>query len=234
MKQADPAVAAARPEDLGELVAAAVVPAPGDPADRGRPASALGDRLSGFKVPRRIVFITDDDVPQTPTGKVRLFDLAPMIEARLHATSTRRTDGHPDERPGVRRPGDAPGPPRRHPRRQADRRRQRAHRPPVAARSIDVGGMTVLPGLITCHLHPDFYKFDIGAGEQPGKELPPGVMMAIGVRTCRVLLESGFTGYAGAPARTTSTRSSRWPSPRTSSPARASAPAATTSAPPAT
>ena len=27
---------------------------------------------------------------------------------------------------------------------------------------VDVGGMTVLPGLITCHLHPDFYKFEIG------------------------------------------------------------------------
>ena len=65
-------------------------------------------------------------------------------------------------------------------------------------RAIDVGGMTVLPGLITSHLHPDFYKFDIGAGDRPGKELPPGVMMAIGVRTCRVLIESGFTGYAGA------------------------------------
>jgi imidazolonepropionase-like amidohydrolase len=63
---------------------------------------------------------------------------------------------------------------------------------------IDVDGMTVMPGLITCHLHPDFYLFDIFAGEKPGKELPPGVMMAIGVRTCRVLLESGFTGYAGA------------------------------------
>ncbi|MCK9904152.1 amidohydrolase [Parafrankia colletiae] len=63
---------------------------------------------------------------------------------------------------------------------------------------VDLGGLTVLPGLITSHLHPDFYKFDIFAGEKPGKELPPGVMMAIGVRTCRVLLESGFTGYAGA------------------------------------
>ena len=63
---------------------------------------------------------------------------------------------------------------------------------------VDVGGMTLMPGLITSHLHPDFYKFDIFAGEKPGKELPPGVMMAIGVRTCRVLLESGFTGYVGA------------------------------------
>ena len=72
------------------------------------------------------------------------------------------------------------------------------HTGPASGEVVDVGGMTVLPGLITCHLHPDFFKFDIGAGEQPGKELPPGVMMAIGVRTCRVLLESGFTGYAGA------------------------------------
>ena len=55
------------------------------------------------------------------------------------------------------------------------------------ARSSTSGGMTLMPGLITCHLHPDFYKFDIFAGEKPGKELPPGVMMAIGVRTCRVL-----------------------------------------------
>jgi imidazolonepropionase-like amidohydrolase len=64
--------------------------------------------------------------------------------------------------------------------------------------AVDVGGMTVLPGLITSHLHPDFFKFEIGAGDLPGTELPPGVMMAIGVRTCRVLLESGFTGYVGA------------------------------------
>lgn len=69
------------------------------------------------------------------------------------------------------------------------------------AKIIDVNGMTVMPGLITSHLHPDFYKFSLAqgfAGEQLGKELPPGVLMAIGVRTCRVLLESGFTGYVGA------------------------------------
>ncbi|MGV0772933.1 amidohydrolase family protein [Mycobacterium syngnathidarum] len=69
---------------------------------------------------------------------------------------------------------------------------------PVGA--VDIAGMTLMPGLITSHLHPDFYKFSIAiaATERPGKELPPGVMMAIGVRTCRVLLESGFTGYSGA------------------------------------
>ncbi|TGD76141.1 amidohydrolase family protein [Mangrovimicrobium sediminis] len=74
---------------------------------------------------------------------------------------------------------------------------------PIAedARCIDAAGLTLLPGLVTCHLHPDFYKFTLAeglAGAQLGKELPPGVLMAVGVRTCRVLLESGFTGYVGA------------------------------------
>jgi imidazolonepropionase-like amidohydrolase len=63
---------------------------------------------------------------------------------------------------------------------------------------IDAAGMTLMPGLITSHLHADFFKFNINDSDRLGKERPPGVMMAIGVRTCRVLLESGFTGYAGA------------------------------------
>jgi imidazolonepropionase-like amidohydrolase len=76
-----------------------------------------------------------------------------------------------------------------------------AQPPADAKRIIDLRGMTLMPGLITCHLHPDFFKFTLAqgmAGERPGNERPPGVMMAIGVRTCRVLLESGFTGYVGA------------------------------------
>ena len=47
---------------------------------------------------------------------------------------------------------------------------------------IDGGGRTLMPGLITCHFHPDFYKFTLVmglAGEPLGKELPPGVLMAI-------------------------------------------------------
>ncbi|CAJ1510548.1 amidohydrolase family protein [[Mycobacterium] burgundiense] len=71
---------------------------------------------------------------------------------------------------------------------------------PVPAEStvIDASGMTLMPGLITSHLHSDFFKFNIADSDRLGKERPPGVLMAIGVRTCRVLLESGFTGYAGA------------------------------------
>jgi imidazolonepropionase-like amidohydrolase len=72
---------------------------------------------------------------------------------------------------------------------------------PAPQDAIDLAGMTLMPGLITCHFHTDFYRFTLAdgmAGEPLGKELPPGVLMAIGVRNCGVLLESGFTGYVGA------------------------------------
>jgi imidazolonepropionase-like amidohydrolase len=74
-------------------------------------------------------------------------------------------------------------------------------KPAAAGDVIDLGGMTLMPGLITGHFHADFYKFDLAAamrGDQLGKELPPGVGMAMGVRQCKVLLDSGFTGYIGA------------------------------------
>ena len=113
-----------------------------------------------------------------------------------------------------------PGTPRRHARRQHDRvdrrrttgtvtgRRRRRRRHDADARSHH---QPPAPGLLQVRASP--------SGDRPGKELPPGVMMAIGVRTCRVLLESGFTGYVRRRrAPTTSTRSSRWRSPRTSSP----------------
>lgn len=74
---------------------------------------------------------------------------------------------------------------------------------PGGPEAIDLAGKTLMPGLITCHFHPDFYRFTLAmgmAGEPLGKELPPGVLMAIAVRNCGVLLESGFTGYVGASA----------------------------------
>src|ERR1700757_2974593 len=72
---------------------------------------------------------------------------------------------------------------------------------PAESEAIDLHGMVLMPGLITCHYHADFYKFTLAegmAGDPLGKELPPGVLMAIAVRNAGVLLESGFTGYIGA------------------------------------
>jgi acyl-CoA synthetase (AMP-forming)/AMP-acid ligase II len=67
--------------ELGEMVVAAVVPAAGASPSEDDLRAALRDRISSFKIPRRIVFITDNDVPRTTTGKVRLGDLAELIES---------------------------------------------------------------------------------------------------------------------------------------------------------
>jgi acyl-CoA synthetase (AMP-forming)/AMP-acid ligase II len=72
--------------DLGEMVVAAVVPAKGATPTEDDLRAALRDRISSFKIPRRIVFITDDDVPRTTTGKVRLGKLAELIESHRTAT----------------------------------------------------------------------------------------------------------------------------------------------------
>jgi acyl-CoA synthetase (AMP-forming)/AMP-acid ligase II len=68
--------------DLGQMVAAAIVPAPGAELNEVALKAALRETLSSYKTPRRIVFITHDDVPRTATGKLKLFELAEMIAAR--------------------------------------------------------------------------------------------------------------------------------------------------------
>jgi acyl-coenzyme A synthetase/AMP-(fatty) acid ligase len=69
--------------DLGQVVAAAIVPAPGTAPTQETLRTALRQTLSSYKIPRRIVFITHDEVPRTATGKLKLFELADMIAARI-------------------------------------------------------------------------------------------------------------------------------------------------------
>ncbi|HET9667432.1 MAG TPA: class I adenylate-forming enzyme family protein [Desertimonas sp.] len=95
-----PLVAGLPDPEVGEIVAAAVVPAAGTAPTEDGLRAALRDRLSGFKIPRRIVFITDDDVPRTATGKLRLADVAQLVEVRLGgrtsaASPTARPTGDP-------------------------------------------------------------------------------------------------------------------------------------------
>jgi acyl-CoA synthetase (AMP-forming)/AMP-acid ligase II len=69
--------------ELGQRVVAAVVPAIGAaPTDESLKV-ALRAVLSSYKIPREIVFITHDDVPRTTTGKIKLFELAAMVAARI-------------------------------------------------------------------------------------------------------------------------------------------------------
>jgi acyl-CoA synthetase (AMP-forming)/AMP-acid ligase II len=71
--------------ELGQRVVAAVVPAKGAvPTDESL-KTALRAVLSSYKIPREIVFITHDAVPRTTTGKIKLFELAGMVAARIAA-----------------------------------------------------------------------------------------------------------------------------------------------------
>ena len=78
-----PIVAGLPDPELGELVAAAVVPANGATPTEASLQAALRSTLSSYKIPRRIVFIAPEDVPRTATGKIKLFELSNMIAARI-------------------------------------------------------------------------------------------------------------------------------------------------------
>lgn len=69
--------------DLGEIVTAAVILENGADPTEATVKAALRETLSTFKVPRHIVFVPQDAVPRTPTGKVRLFDLGELIASRI-------------------------------------------------------------------------------------------------------------------------------------------------------
>lgn len=83
------AVVAGLPDaQYGKLVAAAVVPADGALPTQEGLQSALREHLSSYKVPRRMVFIAESDIPRTATGKVKLSETAAMIAARAAGQST--------------------------------------------------------------------------------------------------------------------------------------------------
>jgi acyl-CoA synthetase (AMP-forming)/AMP-acid ligase II len=68
--------------EIGQIVAAAVVPAKGaSPSEQGL-RSALRETLSSYKVPRRIVFIAESEIPRTATGKLKLHELGELIAGR--------------------------------------------------------------------------------------------------------------------------------------------------------
>ena len=66
--------------EFGQVVAAAVLPAPGASPSAESLRAALREEISSYKVPRRIVFLTsEDEVPRTATGKIKLPKLGELI-----------------------------------------------------------------------------------------------------------------------------------------------------------
>jgi acyl-CoA synthetase (AMP-forming)/AMP-acid ligase II len=68
--------------EFGQIVAAAVVPAEGASPSEDSLRAALRDAISSYKIPRRIVFIEESDIPRTATGKIKLHEVAELIEKR--------------------------------------------------------------------------------------------------------------------------------------------------------
>ena len=69
-------------EAFGQTVAAAVVPQAGQTPSAESLRQSLRDVLSSYKLPRRIVFVGEDDIPRTATGKLKLHELAKLISSR--------------------------------------------------------------------------------------------------------------------------------------------------------
>ena len=70
---------------------------------------------------------------------------------------------------------------------------------PVAVQPDDVvhdlRGYTIMPGLGMGHFHAEFHHMDMNLLPHVynGAERPTGVLMAVAINTCRMMIESGYT-----------------------------------------
>jgi acyl-CoA synthetase (AMP-forming)/AMP-acid ligase II len=69
--------------EVGQLVVAAVVPREGSAPSEDALREALRERLSSFKIPKRIVSISAEEVEWTPSNKIKLAEMAELIRSRL-------------------------------------------------------------------------------------------------------------------------------------------------------
>ena len=72
-------------EMLGEIVVACVVPRPGAQVDEDDVRAYAREHLSSFKVPRRVLFFTEDELPVTSSDKVQHAELRRLAAARIDA-----------------------------------------------------------------------------------------------------------------------------------------------------
>jgi fatty-acyl-CoA synthase len=72
-------------ESLGEMVVACVVPHADAALDEDAVREFLKTRLASYKVPRRVLFVRDDELTLTGSAKVKLGDLRELAIKRLAA-----------------------------------------------------------------------------------------------------------------------------------------------------
>ena len=74
-------------ETLGEMVVACIVPEAGTSLDERTVRDFAAKHLSSYKVPRRVLFLEDGDMPLTGTAKVKLGPLREFATRRLAEAS---------------------------------------------------------------------------------------------------------------------------------------------------
>ncbi len=69
--------------DYGEVVVACLVLKPGASLTADDVRTRLRDELAGYKIPRHVLFVTEDELEMTATGKLRLERLRALVTERL-------------------------------------------------------------------------------------------------------------------------------------------------------
>jgi fatty-acyl-CoA synthase len=70
-----------RDDRWGEIGCVVIVPAPGAQLTEDAVIAYCKEHLARFKVPRRVLFTSADELPKTPTGKVQKFRLVRQAES---------------------------------------------------------------------------------------------------------------------------------------------------------
>jgi len=74
-------------ENLGEMVVACIVPQQGHVLEEAAIRDFLKNSLASYKVPRRIVFLREDELSMTGSAKIKSGNLRELISKRLKAES---------------------------------------------------------------------------------------------------------------------------------------------------
>jgi acyl-CoA synthetase (AMP-forming)/AMP-acid ligase II len=72
-------------DTLGEMVVTAVVPHEGSRIDEASVRAFAGETLASYKVPRRVLFFTEDELETTGSAKIKTADLRDLVARRLAA-----------------------------------------------------------------------------------------------------------------------------------------------------